>query len=291
MLTEDKLTMPNKFNLLSESQVHAINIKQLSLAYGELSLFRDFTANIKIGEFIAILGTNGAGKSTLLRAILGLIPIRAGQILLFDQPVQKGSPLIGYMPQVRQHLTNSLLDAEAWLSANLNGFKWGLPILTVQQKQEIARVVALVKAEKLMKRPYILLSGGERQRLLLAQALLNKPKILLLDEPLMNLDPYYQENLVTLINTIRLELGITVLFTSHDINPLLRCVDRVLYLAEGKAVMGFVNEIITSEKLSELYNKEIHVIRYEQQLFVINKETGFHQHVNHCRPDLDHFSV
>lgn len=271
--------------------MNSIEFKKLSLAYGQRSIFHNFTAEIKNGEFIAILGANGAGKSTLLRAILGLVPISQGEILLFNQLVQQGSALIGYMPQVRQNLVASSLSGMAWLSANLNGFKWGLPILLARQKQELARVVELVKAEKLMQRPYALLSGGERQRLLLAQALLNKPKILLLDEPLMNLDPYYQENLVALINSIRLELGITVLFTSHDINPLLSSVDRVLYLAEGKAVIGLVNEIITSEKLSALYNKAIHVIHYEQQIFVINKETGLHQHVNHCRPDLDHFPV
>jgi zinc/manganese transport system ATP-binding protein len=271
--------------------MNAISFNQLTLAYGQRSIFSDFTAKVNSGEFIAVLGANGAGKSTLLRSILGLNAVKQGEILLFDQPVQKGSVLIGYMPQVRQSIVNTALNAMAWLAANLDGFKWGFPFLTASQKQQLARVIQLVKAENFMDKPYMLLSGGERQRLLLAQALLNEPKILLLDEPLMNLDPYYQESLVALINTIRLELGITVLFTSHDINPLLNKVDRVLYLAKGKAVIGLISEIITSEKLSELYNKEIHVIRYEQQLFVINKETGFHQHVNHCRPDLDHFSI
>lgn len=271
--------------------MNAIRFKQLSLAYGQRTIFHDFTAEIKQGEFIAVLGANGAGKSTLLRAVLGLMAIKHGQILLFNQRVRQGSALIGYMPQVRQNLANSSLNATAWLAANLNGFKWGLPILTKRQKKELTRVIQLVKAEKLMDRPYSLLSGGERQRLLLAQALLNQPKILLLDEPLMNLDPYHQENLVTLINSIRLALNITVLFTSHDINPLLTSVDRVLYLAKGKAALGLVDEIITSEKLSELYNKAIHVVRYEQQLFVINKESGFHQHVSHCRPDLDQFPI
>lgn len=271
--------------------MNTIQFKQLTLAYGPRLIFRDFSVEIKQSEFIAILGANGAGKSTVLRAILGLIPVRQGQILVLSQSVQKGSPQIGYMPQVRQHLVNSALSAWSWLAAHLNGFKWGLPILMKRHKQELLRVIHLVKAEALMDKPYVLLSGGERQRLLLAQALLNKPQILLLDEPLMNLDPYYQENLVALINTIRLELGITVLFTSHDVNPLLNSVDRVLYLANGNAAIGLVNEIITSEKLSQLYGKEMHVISYEQQLFVINKESGLQHHVNHCRPDLHHFSV
>jgi zinc/manganese transport system ATP-binding protein len=271
--------------------MYAITFNCLSLAYGQHIIFCDFTADIQCGEFIAVLGANGAGKSTLLRAILGLLPIKQGNISLFDKPMQKGSPWIGYMPQVRQNVVNSSLSAASWLTANFNGHKWGLPILTTEKKQELSRVIHLVKAEKLMHKPYVLLSGGERQRLLLAQALFNKPKLLLLDEPLMNLDPYHQENLITLVNTIRLQLGITVLFTSHDINPLLSSVDRVLYLAKGKAAIGLVSEIITSEKLSELYNKEIHVLRYAEQLFVINKDTGFHHHVSHCRADLDHFST
>lgn len=270
--------------------MNAIEFKQLSLAYGQRCIFQDFTANIDAGEFVAILGANGAGKSTLLRSILGLIPPSKGSIALFGQAVHKGAAFIGYMPQMRQNIGNSL-SAYAWLGANLNGYRWGLPVLNAQQKEELQRVIQLVKAEKIVNRPYSLLSGGERQRLLLAQALLNKPKILLLDEPLMNLDPYYQATLVSLIDDIRLQYGITILFTSHDINPLLTSVDRVLYLAKGKAVIGLVDEIINSKKLSELYGLDIQVIQHEQQLFVINKELGFHHHVNHCRPDLDHFSV
>ena len=270
--------------------MNAIEFKQLSLAYGQRFIFQDFTASIKSGEFIAILGANGAGKSTLLRSILGLIAPFEGCIALFGHAVHKGATFIGYMPQMRQNIGNSL-SAYAWLGANLNGYQWGLPVLNTKQTEELQRVIQLVKAEKIINRPYSLLSGGERQRLLLAQALLNKPKILLLDEPLMNLDPYYQATLVSLIDDIRLQYGITILFTSHDINPLLTSVDRVLYLAKGKAVIGLVNEIINSKKLSELYGMDIQVIQHEQQLFVINKEVGFHHHVNHCRPDLDHFAV
>ncbi|MEN9450535.1 MAG: Mn2+/Zn2+ transporter ATPase subunit, partial [Pseudomonadota bacterium] len=260
--------------------MNAIEFKQLSLAFGQRCIFQDFTANINAGEFVAILGANGAGKSTLLRSILGLIAPSKGSIALFGQAVHKGAAFIGYMPQMRQNIGNSL-SAYAWLGANLNGYQWGLPVLNAQQKEELQRVIQLVKAEKIVNRPYSFLSGGERQRLLLAQALLNKPKILLLDEPLMNLDPYYQATLVSLIDDIRLQYGITILFTSHDINPLLTSVDRVLYLAKGKAVIGLVDEIINSKKLSELYGLDIQVIQHEQQLFVINKELGFHHHVNH----------
>lgn len=270
--------------------MHVLEFKRLSLSYGQRWVIQDFTADINAGEFIAILGANGAGKSTLLRSILCLITPSKGSISVFGQAVHKGATFIGYMPQMRQNIGNNL-SAYAWLGANLNGPQWGLPFLHSKQIEELQRVIQLVKAEKIVNRSYSLLSGGERQRLLLAQALLNKPKILLLDEPFMNLDPYYQATLISLIDTIRLQQGITILFTTHDINPLLTSVDRVLYLAKGKAVIGLVNEIINSKKLSELYGMDIQVVQHEQQLFVINKALGFHHYVNHCRPDLDYFSV
>jgi zinc/manganese transport system ATP-binding protein len=190
------------------------------------------------------------------------------------------------MPQVRQQpLIDSRLSAYAWLGANLDGYRWGIPAFKTEQKNELERVIHLVKAKDIIHKSFSLLSGGERQRLLLAQALLNRPKILLLDEPLMNLDPYYQATLVDLINTIRLKCRVAVLFTSHDINPLLRCVSRVIYLAQGKAAIGLVDEVINSKQLSALYGMDIQVIQYEEQLFVINKELGFHSHADHCTPD------
>lgn len=136
-----------------------IEFKQLSLAYGQRCIFQDFTASINAGEFVAILGANGAGKSTLLRSILGLITPFKGCISLFGQAVYKGAAFIGYMPQMRQNIGNSL-SAYAWLSANLNGYQWGLPVLNVKQTEELQRVIQLVKAEKIINRPYYLLSVG-----------------------------------------------------------------------------------------------------------------------------------
>jgi zinc/manganese transport system ATP-binding protein len=108
--------------------MNVIEFKKLSLAYGQRCIFQNFTASINAGEFVTILGANGAGKSTLLRSILGLIPASKGSISLFGQPVHKGAPFIGYMPQMRQNIGNSL-SAYAWLGANLNGYQWGLPFL------------------------------------------------------------------------------------------------------------------------------------------------------------------
>jgi len=265
--------------------VNAIEFKNLTLAYRNLTIFHNFTAQIAAGEFIGIFGPNGAGKSSLLKAILGILKPTQGEILVLGNTTQRGHTHIGYVPQTRQNFINNQLNGRTRLTATLNGFKWGLPLLTAKQQQEIEWAIHIVEAERFIDRPFAQLSGGERQRLLLAQALLGHPKILLLDEPLSNLDPRSQENLIGLIQRIRTKLNITVLFTSHDVNPLLNIMDKVLYIARGKAVIGTADEIITSEKLSQLYEIEIEVIKHQQRLLVISKELGIDAHANHHHAD------
>lgn len=253
--------------------MHAINIQNLSIKYGARCIFNKFSATVNAGEFIGIFGPNGAGKSTLLRAILGLVSGQQGLITVFDKPVQRENRLIGYLPQSRQVIVNNQLSARARLLAVLQGLQWGI-CFTSKQHYLIDSALEKVGATAYADRPFAQLSGGERQRLMLAQSLLCNPKILLLDEPLNNLDPKAQEQLIQLIHTIRTKQKLTVLFTTHDVNPLLGIMDRVIYLADGKATIGTTEEIITSEKLSWLYGLPIEVIHYQNHLFVINKKTG-----------------
>lgn len=263
--------------------MYAINIQHLTLAYDERVVLQDFTAQIATGEFIGIFGPNGAGKSTLLQTILGLLKPQQGTVTTLGKPVTRGNPAIGYLPQVRHALlTNNQLSGRTRIGLTLEGYRWGLPRISPQKKADIDWAIHRVAAQAYADRPFHQLSGGERQRLLLAQALLGKPKILLLDEPLTNLDPQHQENLIDIIQQIRRELNITVLFTAHDINPLLNSMDRVIYLARGYGTIGYVNEVITSEKLSGLYGIPIEVIQHAKQLFVINKHSGIYEHDTHC---------
>lgn len=265
--------------------MNAIEFQNLTLCFDDRSVISDFSASLVPGEFVGIFGPNGAGKSTLLRAILGLIQPREGQILLFDKPIRRGHAAIGYMPQFRQTATMNQLSGRSYIKATLNGFKWGLPFTSQLQRAQIEEVIHLVGIENFVDRPYMQLSGGERQRIALAEALLGQPKILLLDEPLSGLDPGQQEKIVTLIKSIQQQFNITVLFTAHEVNPLLNVMDKIIYLAHGKAAIGSVDEIITSDKLSWLYNAPIDVIRLENQLFVIHKKLGtnLHEHNHpHC---------
>lgn len=266
----------------------AILAKQLKLGYDQAVILRAFDAAIYPGEFIGVFGPNGAGKSTLLKAILGLIKPVSGELLVLNKPVKRGNVNIGYLPQMRSQIAYTQFSGRMFVASAMNGNRWGAPYLTRAQQLEIDRVIQLVEAERYANRPLYQLSGGERQRLLLAQTLLGSPQILLLDEPLANLDPRYQESLVDLVQRLQRELKITVLFTAHDVNPLLGVMNRVLYLARGNAALGTVQQIITSEQLTALYQAPIEVIQHQNRLFVISKERGIIDYGTHCCPHTEH---
>jgi zinc/manganese transport system ATP-binding protein len=225
---------------------------------------------IATGEFVGVLGPNGAGKTTLLRAVLGLVPVSRGLICVLGRPAARGNPAIGYVPQVRS--SGSVLRLRGWefVAGVVDGHRLGLPFASKAARAEVDRVLDLVGARDLARRPLAEMSGGERQRLLLAQALIGRPQLLLLDEPLVNLDPHHQGDLVGLTKSLRDELGVTILFSAHELNPLLGALDRVLYLARGQAALGTVDDVITGPVLSRLYGTEIDVIRLKGRIFVIS---------------------
>ena len=146
-------------------------------------------------------------------------------------------------------------------------------------------MLSLVGARELARRPLRELSGGERQRLLLAQALLGGPRILLLDEPLISLDPHHQRTVVELVRRLKEELRVTVLFSAHELNPLLGALDRVLYLGRGHAALGTVAEVITGPVLSRLYGSPIDVVSVGERIFVMNGEHDVEHapHRHHAR--------
>jgi zinc/manganese transport system ATP-binding protein len=152
----------------------------------------------------------------------------------------------------------------------VGGHRLGMPFLGKAARAEVDRVLDLVGARELARRPLVEISGGERQRLLLAQALVGRPALLLLDEPLVNLDPHFQSEVVALAKSLGSTLGITVLFSAHELNPLLGALDRVLYLGRGRAALGTVDDVITGPVLSRLYGAEIDVVRVQGRIFVMS---------------------
>jgi zinc/manganese transport system ATP-binding protein len=250
--------------------LNAVEFAGVDLALGGRPVLSAVDLAICAGAFVGVLGPNGAGKTTLLRAVLGLVTPAAGSIRVLGTRVSRGNREVGYMPQSRGAGPATRLNGREFVAAAVEGIRWGLPVPGRAGERDVDRVLGLVGATELARRPLPDLSGGERQRLLLAQSLLGSPRLLLLDEPLISLDPRYQRAMVELVGGLQRELGLTVLFSAHELNPLLGVLDRVLYLGGGHAALGTVGEVITGPVLSRLYGSEIEVVRLGRRIFVVS---------------------
>jgi zinc/manganese transport system ATP-binding protein len=270
--------------------MNAIEFRNVCLMLGGRAVLDGVNLEIAATEFIGVLGPNGSGKTTLMRAVLGLVPPSRGAIRVLGQPATRGNPAVGYMPQVRGRVAEMRLNGWDFVAGVVDGHRLGLPIPGRAGRAEVDRVLDLVGSRGLARRPIAEISGGERQRLLLAQALIGRPRLLLLDEPLISLDPNYQREVVELAQSLQSELGIAVLFSAHDLNPLLGALDRVLYLANGHAALGTVDEVITGPVLSKLYGSDIDVVRLKDRIFIMSgshdmeRDTHQHEHSHQYAP-------
>ncbi|HQT46992.1 MAG TPA: ATP-binding cassette domain-containing protein [Acidocella sp.] len=259
-----------------------IDLQNVTVSRGGQPVLRDISLAIHRGEFIGVLGPNGAGKTTLFRTILGLQPIAAGQLRVLGAPARRGNPEIGYMPQTRAAQPSANVCGFDVLLNAAQGADFGLPSGGKTLRAEVSAALEAVDGLALASRPLAKLSGGQRQRLLLAAALLGTPKLLLLDEPLISLDPAAQAAMIALIARLQKERNLTVLFAAHDVNPLLGVMDRVLYLSGGNAALGAVDKVITSASLSRLYGAEIEVLRTGGRIFVLSDRPDDHSACNHA---------
>jgi zinc/manganese transport system ATP-binding protein len=276
--------------------VTALRFDNVSIKLGGRSILSGADFAIEEGEFIGMLGANGAGKTTLMRASLGLVAISGGAISVLGGPATRGNSSVGYMPQNRASIAGFRFTGYDMVASGVKGAGWGLPRLDAADRREIDWALDMVDAREIARRSLSEISGGERQRLLLSQTLIGRPKLLLLDEPLISLDPAHQKSVVETVKRLSVELRIAVLFSAHEINPLLRAIDRVLYLGAGKAVLGAVDEVISGPTLSRLYGAEIEVLRVGGRVFVmsgdVDMESDPHRHEDgghdHGHGDHDH---
>ena len=249
---------------------NVIELNRATIAIGGRDILRGTSFAIRRGEFIGLLGPNGAGKTTLMRAILGLLPPRSGSLRVFGRAPRRGNPQIGYLPQVRTVVPNLRVSGFDFVASSVHGERLGPPFIYAADRRMIDKTLESVGAADLARRPLADMSGGERQRLLLAQALLGEPQLLLLDEPLISLDFRYQEAVIDLVGRIARERNITVLFSAHELNQLIGALDRVLYLGNSQAALGTVAEVATAPVLSQLYGTEIEVVRADGHIFVLS---------------------
>ncbi len=259
-----------------------VELDRATIRLGNRAVLKDVSLAIQPGEFIGVLGPNGAGKTTLMRAILGLLPPSGGRIAVFGKTPQCGDAGIGYLPQLRTVIPDLRVRGLDYIASSMHGERWGLPSVSKADRATIEETLDAVGARNLASRALSDMSGGERQRLLLAQALIGQPKLLLLDEPLISLDARHQEVVIDVIKNVCRSRKITVLFSAHELNQLLGAIDRVLYLGNGQAALGTVDEVVTAPVLSRLYGTEIEVLRASGHIFVMSRgrdvERDAHMH-------------
>jgi len=263
----------------------AVQLVDAEARIGEHVIWSEVNISIAAGEFAAILGPNGSGKTTLLRVLLGELALARGTASVLGRPPGDSTGQIGYLPQRRHFDAGTRIRGVDLVGLGLDGARWGLPLRRSTGKR-VDEVIELVGASDYARRPIGALSGGEQQRLLIAQALVSQPRLLILDEPLDSLDLPNQSAVAALLERIRRQQGVAVLLVAHDVNPLLSYLDRVVYFGAGRAVVGAPREVITAATLSRLYGAPVEVLQTaDGRLVVVGlPEAPAHHSDRHAHP-------
>lgn len=257
-----------------------VRLRDAHLSYGARTLWDGLDLDVEPGEFVAVLGPNGAGKTSLLRVLLGLQELTAGAVEIAGTPAHRGNSGIGYIPQQRSLEATLALRGRDLVGLGLDGHHWGIGLRgRSTRRRRVREALHAVGAADYADTPLGLLSGGEQQRLRVAQALVSDPGVLLCDEPLLSLDMQHQQRVSELIARQARESQAAVLFVTHEINPVLPLVDRVLYLVDGRFRIGTPDEVMNSATLSELYRTDVEVARVGGRLVVAGADrTGEDDH-------------
>ena len=246
-----------------------LSVERVSVRLSGREVLRDVSFAIRPGEFTGLIGSNGAGKTTLLRVILGLQPVNAGRVLIDGRPRSRRSALIGYVPQKFLLDPDMTLRARDLVGLGIDAQRFGIPLPSRARRSRIDEMLQAVDAERFADARVGQLSGGEQQRVLIAHALIARPQLLLLDEPLANLDLRAAQEVVRLLARIAAEQQIAILISAHEMNPLLPVMDRIVYLAGGRAASGTTKEVVRADVLSELYGSHVDVLNVHGRVLVV----------------------
>jgi zinc/manganese transport system ATP-binding protein len=256
-------------NLVGDPSSPVISAEGLEVGYDGRTVWRDATFRVDRGEFAAVIGPNGAGKTTLFRLLLGLLKPKRGTIRVLGDAPTRGSPRIGYVPQRHTIDNDTNIACVELVRLGYSGHRWGFSLSAAREREISLRALQAVHAESLADASLGSLSGGELQRVFLAEALVGNPDLLLLDEPLSNLDLKRTRELVELVNGLVRSRGVTALLVAHDINPLIQHLDKVIYVANRRVATGTPQEVLTSERLTALYEMHVEVLRDSRGNLVI----------------------
>ncbi|HET9692429.1 MAG TPA: metal ABC transporter ATP-binding protein [Acidimicrobiales bacterium] len=245
----------------------ALTVEGVSVTLGGRQVLDGVTFTVAEGGFCGLIGSNGAGKTTLLRAALGLVTPDRGRITVAAGA--DDAPAVGYVPQKISLEPDVPLRARDLVGLGLDGHRFGFGRRSAADRQAVDDMLDAVGATSFADARVGTLSGGEQQRVMIAHALVGRPRLLLADEPLANLDLRASGEVVELLARVGADQGVAVLLSAHDMNPLLGVVDQVVYLADGRAVSGRPEEVVTTETLSALYRHPVEVIHAQGRVLVV----------------------
>jgi zinc/manganese transport system ATP-binding protein len=242
----------------------ALSLVDVSVVRGGRLIWSEGTFDVPSGGIFAVIGSSGSGKTTLLHAVLGMIPTASGEIRVLGRPPGAATGLIGYVPQNYAAAAGNAIRACDAVLLGLTGNRWGFGRASAEQRSHVHEILEAVDGTEFAQRRLSQLSGGQRQRIAIAEALVSKPRLLILDEPLTALDIRNQRDIVGLLARIGVELGVTILVVAHDLNPLLSVLDGAIYLLDGHAHFDTMNEVVNEDLLSHLYGTSIQVVHTPQ---------------------------
>jgi zinc/manganese transport system ATP-binding protein len=253
----------------------AIHAEHLEVGFRDQVVWGDASFDVRRGEFVAVIGPNGGGKTTLFRMLLGLQRPLGGALTVFGEAPLRGNPRIGYVPQRHSVDIDTHIDCESFVRLGVTGTRWGPGLLGRADRAAAAKALEAVGATEMAHKCVGTLSGGELQRIFLAEAMVGHPEMLLLDEPLSNLDLRRSRDLVALVSDLVRSRGVTTLLVAHDINPLIPYLDKVVYIANGRVATGSPSQVLTSESLSALYGVQVEVLHDSRNnLVIVGGEEG-----------------
>jgi zinc/manganese transport system ATP-binding protein len=251
-----------------------LRLDGVGVRLGGREILNDVSFTIEAGEFTGLIGPNGAGKTTLLRVILGLQPVTRGSVLIDGEPRAAHDASIGYVPQKLSIEPDMPLRVRDVVSLGIDGHKFGMRLPSRARRELVDDMLTAVGAQRYANARVGELSGGEQQRVMIAHALISKPRLLLLDEPLANLDISSEQGIVSVLARLARAEGIAVLLSAHDMNPLMPVMDRIVYVAAGRVAVGRTDDVVQPEVLSRLYGQHVDVIRVHGRILVVAAPQG-----------------
>ena len=248
----------------TDATAPALIFSDVSVVRGGRLIWSEGNFEVPAGGITAVIGSNGSGKTTLLQVVLGLIRVASGEVKVLGRPPGEATDQIGYVPQnYAAAAGNAVRSCDAVL-LGLTGNRWGFARASAEERQRVAEILEAVGATSFAHRRLSQLSGGQRQRVAIAEALVGRPQLLILDEPLTALDLRNQREIVTLLARIRSDFGVTILVVAHDLNPLLGVLDSAVYLLDGHAHFDTMDDVVDETLLSHLYGTSIQVVHTPQ---------------------------